>query len=262
MTVGAVVFVGMLLYLVVLVVGSHRRTAARSERLEKARTLIANATTALNEKDFVRADRAYADVLALVPDAQSRVGEEEELASTAEAGRTSLTGKLELLEKEAEQARQEQEEARRTAEASAAEQRKQQEKRKRQDQESQQVRAKAKEMYPSYKKAAESLADEILKLLSAVEIGITYDDFTKRLQDLQFNYNKFVLANGGEASLTNFSSYQSLVKAVDRIKHIGRSWKLKIDAGTSKGMEDAIREMWKAIGKDHSAAMAALARNE
>ncbi|MBN2562631.1 MAG: hypothetical protein JXQ75_17030 [Phycisphaerae bacterium] len=265
LTLGSVVFLAMLVYLVVLVIGMHRRTAARSERIEKARALVADASVALDEKDFVRANRAYQGVLALLPDAQSRLAEEEDLASAAEKRIRSLAPEVERLHKEAEKARKEQERACQLAEAKAAEERRaaeaKAEAQRKQREEEEQVRTKAKEMYPSYKKAAELLADELLKLLSATEVGITYQDHMERLQDMQFSYNKLVLANGGEASLQQYSSFRRLKDAVDELNRAQLSWKRKNELGDSF-FENQLQEHWKAAQKHYSAAMAALARNE
>jgi regulator of protease activity HflC (stomatin/prohibitin superfamily) len=249
------------------------KSKAAAFAFDDAKALLRELTEYVNQSPY--ADSAlHKSLTADMRAAWQAVEEQEsEFLKNMHAGWKAVDGKLVSPEdqaraleeqrrrEEAKRARQEQEQARRLAEASAAEERKRQEEKKRRDQEEEQVRAKAKEMYPSYKKAAEALADEILKLLSAVEVGITYQDYTKRLQDVQFSYNKLVLANGGEESLTHYSSFLSLVKAVEALKLGGTWWKRDFDYSESQ-FENELQESWKEARSNYSAAMAALARNE
>jgi hypothetical protein len=109
-------------------------------------------------------------------------------------------------------------------------------------------------MYGSYKQSAEALADNILKVISATETGITYLKYCEMLQELQFSYNKFDMSRQGVEK--GYSSYVSLSGAVTYLNLAKDYWKMKIDHDTD---ESKMQEMWQKAGEAYRAAMKDLA---
>lgn len=133
------------------------------------------------------------------------------------------------------------------------------------EQERRAIEAKAKEMYGSYKKAAEVLADNLLKVISATEAGITYVKYGEMLQELQFSLNKFQMRCSAEEK--NHPSYLALTLAVDSVNNANRLWKLKIEfpdvsRETRAKAEEGIQESWKTAAKGYQTAMEALSQNK
>jgi len=95
-----------------------------------------------------------------------------------------------------------------------------------QAEEEQKAAAKAREMYPEYKKSAELVADTLLKFLSATESSVTLEDHRRFLQDLVFVYNK--LDARCSAAEKQYKSYLAISLAVTGFKRAQSAWDLKV----------------------------------
>ncbi len=154
--------------------------------------------------------------------------------------------------KKAEQlARQHQEQEKARAEAERQRQKTELE---RKDQEA--IAKKAREMYGSYKESADVLADNILKVISATETGITYVKYCEMLQELQFSLNK--VSMGRHDIEKGYSSYSNLSMAVFYLNEAKDWWKIKMDSDNDK-YDYEMQAMWQRASAAYKAAMSDLA---
>lgn len=131
----------------------------------------------------------------------------------------------------------------------------------RQEREQRAMREKAKEMYGSYKVAAESVADNLLKVLSAVEVGINFTKYGEMIQELQFTYNKFEMARSDQER--TYKSFQHLSQAVGYLKVAHDYWSLKIKypRGCDE-CDDKMQEMWQKTKEEYTTAMGFLSEKQ
>lgn len=126
------------------------------------------------------------------------------------------------------------------------------------------LQKKAREMYGNYKKSAETVADNLLKMISATETGINYQKHSEMLQELQFSFNKFSLSI--DKSEKMYESFYHLSASVHHFKQAQHWWDKSIDSvreGLVADLEKKyMQEEWAKAMEEYSAAMKSLSKGE
>ncbi len=116
-----------------------------------------------------------------------------------------------------------------------------------------------------YKAAAQPLTDNLLKVISATETGITLNKYSEMLQELQFTYNKFLLACDDRDK--EFHSFQHLSSAVEFFRFAQGCWQRKTDESLKDHYQSAdeeekrLQEAWKKGQRQYVEAMKDLAND-
>ena len=119
----------------------------------------------------------------------------------------------------------------------------------------------ARKMYPKYKESAETVADKLLEIHSATEIGISYVKYNEMLTDLQFLWNKFMF--GCSDSEKQHKSFSALSKSRDSFYLASQVWKQKIDdIVTDEDGTALIRASWTDAMTNYEDAMAAMGEGD
>jgi hypothetical protein len=242
----------LLILVIPLSLGGKWYSRQRQETgLREARESAKRATAATASGDFVSADEA---ITKAIRSAEAVPNPDAALLDTLHKQQAGIASKAQAQRQEEENRRLA--EARRKAEAEALE--RQREAERRQEEE---AAGQARKMYPAYNDSAGELANELLKMLSAIQAGLSYVQHSERLQQLQFVYNKFEMRC--LPAEKKYTSYRLLSECVGKFHEAGAAWKNKIDSPSrSSSYETELQQAWSEARAKHREAMAALKRGE
>ncbi len=266
--IGATLLVGMIGYVVTDMILKNHKKNLRVENLFQAKQFIQGGEESTVHGSYLDAANKFESAINLLPDRDKRNSEESEVAAIGEAAlakiRPIVNDERERIRKENERIAQvERDHAAELAEKKETV-RLEQEKKKKEEDQARLVSEKARQMYPDYKRSAEALADEILRLQSATEVGINKQDYSKRLQELRYAYNKFDIAH--REYYLSYKSSLHLKLAVVAFQMAQAAWDFKIENLSNKEAkelaEKQIQDYWKDARNHYEIAMAALAKNE